>query len=216
MRKVVLQFWISLDGYSVDEDTELAQVMERIDDPEQEEYHLNRLRQAGTHIMGRVTYQGMAKTWPTSDHPFAGPMNDIPKVVFSKTLQSADWPETRIARGDTAEEIAKLKAEPGREIVAYGGTQFARSLIQLGLVDEYRLWMLPAAAGQGAPLFTALPHPLTLRLLSSTASHPGYSNWSTHQPGAKNRQQGNPAPTPNKPPQPHHAHHGRPQGDLFR
>jgi len=169
MRKVVLQFWISLDGYSVDEDTELWQVMEQIDDPDQQEYLLNRLREAGTHIMGRVTYQGMAKTWPTSDHPFAGPMNDIPKVVFSKTLQSADWPQTRIARGDIAEEIAKLKAEPGGEIVAHGGTQFARSLIQSGLVDEYRLWVLPATAGQGAPLFTASAHAPALHLLSSTA-----------------------------------------------
>jgi dihydrofolate reductase len=96
-------------------------------------------------------------------------MNDIPKVVFSRTLQSADWPETRITRGDTAEEIARLKAEPGGEILAHGGTQFVRSLIRLGLVDQYRLWLLPAAAGQGAPLFTGLAHPLKLRLMESTA-----------------------------------------------
>jgi len=77
-------------------------------------------------------------------------MNEIPKVVFSASLQSATWPPTRIARGDTAEELARLKQEPGGEIIAHGGTQFARSLIRLGVVDEYRLWMLPAAMGQGA------------------------------------------------------------------
>lgn len=169
MRQVVLQFYVSLDGYSCDENNGLRGVMEAIDDPEQEEYFVSRLRQAGTHIMGRVTYQGMAGFWPTSSHPSAGPMNDIPKVVFSRTLQSADWPETRIASGDTAEEIARLKAEPGGEILAHGGTQFVRSLIRLGLVDQYRLWVLPAAAGQGAPLFTELAHPLTLRLVKSTA-----------------------------------------------
>jgi dihydrofolate reductase len=169
MRQVVLQFWISLDGYSCDEDTELMQVLDDITDPEQQEYFVNRLRQAGTHIMGRVTYQGMAEAWPASSHPIAAPMNDIPKVVFSRTLQSADWPETRIARGDTAEEIARLKAEPGGEILAHGGTQFVRSLIRLGLVDEYRLWVMPAAVGQGVPLFTGLAHPLALRLVSSTA-----------------------------------------------
>jgi dihydrofolate reductase len=169
MRHVVLQFWVSLDGYSCDEDTELWRVMEETDDPEQEEYFVGRLRQAGTHIMGRVTYQEMAKTWPTSSHPIAAPMNDIPKVVFSRTLESADWPETKIARGDTAAEIARLKAEPGGEILAHGGTQFVRSLIRLGLVNEYRLWVLPAATGQGVPLFTGLPHLLTLRLVSSTA-----------------------------------------------
>jgi dihydrofolate reductase len=170
MRQVVLQFIVSLDGYSCDEDNGLRGVMYEIeDDPKQEEYALSRLWQAGTHIMGRVTYEAMAPFWPTSSLPAAAPMNDIPKVVFSRTLQSADWPQTRIARGDTAEEIARLKAEPGGEILAHGGTQFVRSLIRLGLVDQYRLWVLPAAAGQGAPLFTELAHPLKLRLVESTA-----------------------------------------------
>lgn len=169
MRQVVLQFWLSLDGYSCDEDTELYRVMDEIEDPEQQEYFVGRLRQAGTHIMGRVTYEEMAKAWPTSGHPIAGPMNDIPKVVFSASLRAADWPPTRIARGDTAEEIARLRREPGGEIIAHGGTEFARSLIRLGLVDEYRLWVLPAAAGQGAPLFSGLARPVTLSLVKATA-----------------------------------------------
>jgi dihydrofolate reductase len=169
MRQVVLQFWISLDGYSCDEDTELYRMMAEITDDEQEDYFVRRLRQAGTHIMGRSTYQEMAKFWPASSQPIAAPMNDIPKVVFSRTLETADWPQTRIARGDTAEEIARLKQEPGGEIVAHGGTQFLRSLIRLGLVDEYRLWVLPVAVGEGVPLFTGLAHPLSLRLIASTA-----------------------------------------------
>jgi dihydrofolate reductase len=166
---MVLQFIVSLDGYSCDEDNGIRDVMMSIDDPEQEKYALDRLWQAGTHIMGRVSYEAMAPFWPASSLPAAAPMNAIPKVVFSRTLQSADWPETRIARGDTAEEIARLKAEPGGEILAHGGTQFVRSLIRLGLVDQYRLWVLPAVAGQGAPLFTGLDHPLKLRLEKSTA-----------------------------------------------
>ena len=169
MRHVVLQFWLSLDGYSCDEDTELYRLMEEIEDPGQEEYFVGRLRQAGTHIMGRVTYEEMARFWPSSGHPIAAPMNEIPKVVFSASLQSATWPPTRIARGDTAEELARLKREPGGEVIAHGGTQFARSLILLGLVDEYRLWMLPAAVGQGAPLFTELARPVTLSLARTTA-----------------------------------------------
>lgn len=169
MRQVVLQFWISLDGYSCDEGTELYQMIGEIDDQEQEEYFVNRLRRAGTHIMGRITYEAMAQFWPTSDHPSASPMNDIPKGVFSHTLQFADWPQTRIFSGDVAQEIARLKQEPGGEIIAHGGTQFVRTLIRLGLVDQYRLWVLPVAAGQGTPLFTDLPHPLTLRLVTSRA-----------------------------------------------
>jgi dihydrofolate reductase len=170
MRRVVLQFWISLDGYSCNEGTELFRVMQEMPDDEQhDEYFVSRLRQAGTHIMGRLTYQSMAEFWPKSDNPVAAAMNDIPKVVFSGTLRSADWPESRIASGDTAEEIARLKGEPGGEIVAHGGVQFARSLIRLGLVDEYRLWVLPAAVGQGEPLFTVLDHPLNLRLVTCRA-----------------------------------------------
>jgi dihydrofolate reductase len=165
MRRVVLQFWISLDGYSCDEGTELSRVMQELpEDEEADEYFVSRLQQAGTHIMGRVTYESFAQFWPTSDFPAAGAMNDIPKVVFSRTLRSVGWPDSRIASGDTAEEIARLKAEPGGEIVAHGGVRFVRSLIRLGLVDEYRLWVLPAVVGRGEPLFTDLEHALTLRL----------------------------------------------------
>ena len=101
MRQVVLQFWISLDGYSCDEGTELYSVMEGISDPEHEEYFVGRLRQAGTHIMGRTTYQEMAEFWPVSDHPIAAPMNEIPKVVFS---QSLDSPRGYRGRNRPAEE----------------------------------------------------------------------------------------------------------------
>jgi len=169
VRQVVLQFWVSLDGYSCDEGTALYRVMEEISDDEHEAYFVTKLRRAGTHIMGRVTYQDMAEFWPKSDHPIAAPMNDIPKVVFSRTLEAAAWPESRIASGDTAQEIARLKQEPGGEIVAHGGTQFVRSLIRLGLVDEYRLYVLPVAAGEGAPLFTDLVRPVVLRLVTSRA-----------------------------------------------
>jgi dihydrofolate reductase len=170
MRSVVLQFWVSVDGYSCDPGTELFAVLDALEDPEQEKYVAGRLRQAGTHIMGRGAYEEMAGFWPTSAGPLAAPMNEIPKVVFSRTLTAADWPVSRIASGDTAHEIAALRAEPSAEILAHGGTRFARSLIELGLVDQYRLWVLPAAAGRGEPLFTGLTR---LRLVSSTAFSSG-------------------------------------------
>lgn len=141
-----------------------------IDDPEQEEYFVSRLWEAGAFLMGRNTYEAMAGYWPGSNHPSARAMNEIPKVVFSRTLKSADdWPETRSAGGDTAEEIARLKAEPGKDFVAAGGTAFLHSLIKLGVVDEYRLWVLPAVTGNGAPLFPELDQPVNLRLVKSTA-----------------------------------------------
>ena len=168
MRKLILAFYVSLDGKSADGDNGIRDVMMSIDDPEQEEYFVSRLWEAGAFLMGRNTYEIMAGYWPTADHPSAKAMNEIPKVVFSRTLKSADeWRETRIASGDTAQEIAKLKAEPGKDLVAAGGTQFVHSLIKLGVVDEYRLWVLPAATGKGAPLFPELPQALKLRLVNS-------------------------------------------------
>jgi dihydrofolate reductase len=169
MRPVMLSFWISLDGYSCDVGSELFQLMEQIEDPEQEKHFVSWLGAAGAHIMGRTTYQEMAEFWPKSDHPVAGPMNNVPKVVFSQTLQSASWPKSRIAPGDTAAEIARLKQEPGGPLIAHGGTQFVRSLIRLGLIDEYHLWVLPTATGSGTALFTGLDHPLPLHLVTSRA-----------------------------------------------
>ncbi|GAA1536476.1 dihydrofolate reductase family protein [Dactylosporangium maewongense] len=170
MRKLILGFYVSLDGKSADADNGIRDVMMSVDDPKQEEYFVSQLWEAGAFLMGRNSYEAMAGFWPTSDHPSAKAMNDIPKVVFSRTLKSADeWRETRIASGDTAEEIAKLKAEPGKDLVAAGGTRFMHSLIKLGVVDEYRLWVLPAVTGKGAPLFPELDKPLNLRLVKSTA-----------------------------------------------
>jgi len=173
MRKLILGFYVSLDGKSADGDNGIRDVMMSIDDPEQEEYFVSQLWDAGAFLMGRNTYEAMAEYWPGSEHPSAKAMNEIPKVVFSRTLKTADWPETRIASGDTAEEIARLKAEPGKDLVAAGGTEFLHSLIKLGVVDEYHLWVLPAAAGKGAPLFPELDQPLSLRLVKSKAFRSG-------------------------------------------
>ena len=173
MRRLVLQqAAISLDGYICEEGTEFWRsfgpaALPSAPDDEYEEHFLAGLRRAGTHVMGRVTYESMADTWPASTDPVAPLMNDTPKVVFSRSLKSARWPESRIASGDMAEEIAGLKAEPGGEILAHGGVRFVQSLVRLGLVDEYRLYVHPVAVGAGAPLFPDLGRPQGLRLLSS-------------------------------------------------
>jgi len=170
MRKLILGFYVSLDGKSADGDNGIRDVMMGIDDEEQEKYFVNRLWEAGAFLMGRNTYEIMATYWPTSDHPSAKAMNEIPKVVFSSTLKTADvWAETTIASGDTAEEIAKLKAQPGKDLVAAGGTEFSHSLIKLGVVDEYRLWVLPAITGKGAALVPELDEAVKLRLVKCTS-----------------------------------------------
>jgi dihydrofolate reductase len=117
--------------------------------------------------MGRVTYEQMAKHWPTATGDYAAFMNDLPKVVFSKKLPTAEWAGSRIARGDLAEEIAALKSEPGGEIMAHGGAAFVQALSRFGLIDEYRLVILPVALGNGLPLFKDLARPLRVDLVEA-------------------------------------------------
>ena len=137
------------------------------EDPALKELKLEWLRNTSLHLMGRVTYEEMAEFWPVSDDAYAAPMNNIPKVVFSKTLQRADWADSQIARGDLASEISELKRKGGQDMLAWGGAKFAQSLSRLGLVDEYRLVLQPIALGIGFPLFKDLSAPLRLRLVDA-------------------------------------------------
>jgi dihydrofolate reductase len=157
MRDVILQqYAVSLDGFSCADGSEFQKYVFGVDDPEVDQVFIDLLGRAGTHIMGRATYLDMANHWPSRSGPTADLMNSIPKVVFSRTLEHADWPESRIAGGDTAQEIANLKEEPGGDIVAHGGFRFTQSLVKLGLVDEIRLYIFPVALGQGISIFDTL------------------------------------------------------------
>jgi dihydrofolate reductase len=165
MRQVTLQMSMSLDGYvASDRQHPGAAVPE---DAELIRWKANRVAKAGAHLMGRVTYQEMAAYWPHSTEPYAPPMNNIPKIVFSKTLRQASWPATRIARGDLAAEIAAIKDEPGPDVIAHGGASFAAALAAQGLIDEYCLVIQPVAVGRGQALFAELPAALPLELIEA-------------------------------------------------
>ena len=168
MRRLVLSMGVSLDG--------LVARPGRFgaggwglppEDPALKERKLRWMHDVGLHLMGRNTYEEMAELWPVSDDPYAAPMNEIPKVVFSRTLERAEWADSRIARGDLAAEIAELRREPGKDMLAWGGAAFAQSLSRLGLVDEYRLILQPVALGQGLALFKELSAPLRLELVDA-------------------------------------------------
>jgi dihydrofolate reductase len=174
MRKLVLSMGVSLDGLVARPgrfgagDWGLPP-----EDPALKELKLGWFENIDLHLMGRVTYEEMAEFWPHSDDAYAAPVNEIPKVVFSKTLERADWPESRIASGDLATEISELKAEPGKEMMAWGGAAFAQSLSAHGLVDEYRLILQPVALGEGLPLFRGLTAPLRLELVQAQTYNTG-------------------------------------------
>jgi dihydrofolate reductase len=164
MRKLVLQMGVTLDGYVAGPGGEGDWGLPA-EDPDVRAWKVASLRQVGTHIMGRVTYEQMAGYWPTAAGHYAEFMNTLPKVVFSKTLPAAEWAGSWIARGDLAEEIAALKSESGGDIImAHGGAAFVQALSRAGLIDEYRLVILPVALGNGLPLFKDLAKPLRMEL----------------------------------------------------
>lgn len=168
VRKLVLMMGVSLDGLVARPGKFGAGDWGvQPEDPALTARKLDWLREAGLHLMGRNTYQEMAGFWPTSDDEYAKPMNDIPKVVFSRTLTTADWPQSTIASGDLADEISTLKRKPGKDMIAWGGAAFAQSLSRLRLVDEYRLVLQPVALGDGFPLFAGLTTPFVLDLIEA-------------------------------------------------
>jgi dihydrofolate reductase len=168
MRDVILYMSMSLDGF-VDSDREHPG-MAVPEGAELKQWKLDRISKAGAHLMGRITYQQMSSAWPGSGAPYAAPMNDIPKVVFSRTLSDAEasWPETRVARGELAAEIAAIKSESGPDVIVWGGGRLAGALAAADLIDEYRLLVQPLVLGRGQALFDQLPQSRHLDLVETT------------------------------------------------
>ena len=170
MASLVLKMSVSLDGYvaPADGSSDWAAAGRCADGLS---WTLETLGNASAHLVGAATYTVWADYWPSAPGPLAGPMNDIPKVVFSNSLTSADWGDTTIAAGDLTQAVTRLKREhPGGYLLAHGGTRLARSLVQAGLVDEYRLVTHPVILGAGERLFRT---PLTLQPTSTTAFSAG-------------------------------------------
>jgi dihydrofolate reductase len=166
MASLVLKMSVSLDGYVASADGSSDWVAAGRS-PDGAEWVLDTVSNAGTHLIGAATYAMWAGFWPEAAGPFAQPMNEIPKVVFSDSLASAEWGPATIARGDLATAVTRLKQErPDGYLLAQGGVRFARSLVQTGLIDEYRLVVHPVILGAGERLFTM---PLTIEPVSTTA-----------------------------------------------
>ena len=166
MATLVLKMSVSLDGYVASADGSSGwEAAGR--SPDGAEWVLDTVSNARTHLIGATTYAKWAGFWPDAAGPFAQPMNEIPKVVFSDSLASAEWGPATIARGDLAAAVTRLKQErPDGYLLAQGGVRFARSLIQTGLIDEYRLAIHPVILGAGERLFAV---PLTIEPVSTTA-----------------------------------------------
>jgi len=189
MRKLILMMSVSVDGFIEGPDRELDWHM--VDD-ELHRHFNQQLSAMGAFLSGRVTYELMARFWPTadSDPSSTGPMvefasiwRDTPKLVFSKTLERADW-NTTVVRDVVPEEIQALKAQPGGDL-ALGGADLAAAFMRADLIDEYRLYVHPILIGQGKPLFQPSDAQLELRLAETRTFGNGVVllRYQRHRPG---------------------------------
>jgi len=183
MRKIIATEFVSVDG--VMESPHEWSVSFRSDESGQ--FKLAELFAVDALLLGRVTYEGFAAAWPsqTDEAGYADRMNSLPKYVVSTTLESADWNNTTIIKSDVAAEVAKLKDEPGQDILIFGSAELVDALADHGLIDEYRLMTFPVVVGSGKRMFKEGRSKLTLEL-GKTATFPNGVTVASYHSSAEN------------------------------
>jgi len=148
MRKVVVSEFVSLDGV-----IEKPLWSRQLTGEEQQKYKLDELSSSDALLLGRATYEELAAQWPHLSEQYGGytdMMNSYPKYVVSTTFQEPlEW-NASLIEGDLAEEVSRLKQEPGKDILVYGSGDLVNTLMKHNLVDEYRLMVFPIVVGSGS------------------------------------------------------------------
>ena len=179
MRKIISLMHVSLDGFAAGPNGELEWA---IVDEEIYQDVTDLLRTVDTAVYGRVTYQMMESYWPTVpanpastalELQHAHWVEKIHKIVFSRTLETAKWNNTRLIKENIAEEVAKLKQQPGKNLMIFGSPSITHTLTYLGLIDEYRINVDPVILGSGIPLFKDVKDRIHLKLLEAKTFHSG-------------------------------------------
>ena len=179
MRKLIVSEFVSLDG--VMEAPDQWHLQFRHD--AMGEYKLEEVLTSGALLLGRVTYEGFAEAWPsvTDEVGFAEKMNSMPKFVVSTTLTEAEWNNSTLIKQNVVDEIAKLKKQPGDDVLVAGSANLVHTLMEHDLVDEYRLMVHPIVVGSGKRLFRDGSGAKMLRLVESKALGPNVLNL-TYEP----------------------------------
>jgi dihydrofolate reductase len=169
MRKVFAFLVATVDGYYEGPNQEFD--WPNVDE-EFNHFAVEQLDEADTLLFGRATYEGMAAYWPTpaaqdDDPKVAALMNGLAKIVVSRTLDRADWANTRLISDGVAEEITKLKQQPGKDIAILGSSDLTVGLMRMGLVDELRIMVNPIILGAGKSLFRTADERISLKLLKA-------------------------------------------------
>jgi dihydrofolate reductase len=175
MRKLFSFMVVTLDGFYEGPNQEFD--WPNVDD-EFNEFAVRQMNDIDTLLFGRVTYEGMASYWPTpaaveGDPLVAGYMNSVPKIVYSATLDTADWQNTTLVKGDAVQSVGELKQKPGKDLALFGSPHLTVSLLEHGLVDELRVMVNPILLGGGKSLFTGLKDRVRLHLQTSTTFSSG-------------------------------------------
>lgn len=191
MRKLVVFNSVSLDGYFVDMNGDMSWARNARPDAEWDAFVADNAKGGGLLLFGRITYTLMASYWPTqlaldNDPIVAERMNDLPKVVFSRTLDQVAWNNTRLVKGDLAAEVRKMKTEPGPDMTVFGSGSIVSQLAQEGLIDEYQLVVIPVVLGKGRTMFEGIKDKLNLKLTKSRAFDNGNVVLS-YEPMGRNR-----------------------------
>ena len=174
VRKVIASTFVTVDGFVVGPNEDISWVMNNFND-DMAKYAADLMESMSEVLLGRRTYEIMTKAWPDQTEataPGADKMNTTPKIVFSRTLDKAEWGKwnnARVVKDNVPQEIAQLKQQPGKNMVIYGSANLVRELTQLGLIDEYQLLVHPIIVGSGKPLFAGMAQPVNLKLLRSEA-----------------------------------------------
>ena len=158
---------VSLDGFFAGPNGELDWF---VWDEVLKDYSISTLSVVDTLLFGRVTYELMAGYWPSAteeDPVIAKGMNTLQKIVFSRSLKSADWNNSRVVREVIPEEIMQLKQQAGKDMVIYGSGSLVSAFANLGLIDEYRFIVNPVVLGSGKPLFKGFKDRFNLKLLEA-------------------------------------------------
>ncbi len=165
----------SLDGYFEGPNREID--WHNVDE-EFNEFAIDQLNSVDTILFGRVTYELMRRYWPTkqaieNDPIVAGKMNCLEKIVFSRTLDKVEWQNSRLVKENAAAEIARLKEQIGKDMIIFGSSDLATTLIPEGLIDEYRIMVNPIVLGKGKSLFKGLKDRLKLKLMKTQTFRSG-------------------------------------------
>jgi dihydrofolate reductase len=167
MRKLAVFNNVTLDGYFVTMNGDMSWAHKQ--DAEWNAFVQANASGGGELLFGRITYEMMASYWPTphaiKNFPVvAEGMNNLPKAVFSRTLDRASWSNTKLVKGDLAAEVRKMKKQPGKDMVILGSGSIVSQLAQEGLIDEYQVAVNPIVLGKGRTMFDGVKDKLTLKL----------------------------------------------------